>query len=97
MKKLDLKLTSLTALLALSLSACETAPKLSPHFLDTQGRMMREYEVVNPDHLTFKFKQVHPMEWGKDTYGNGFICIPPEEFSEWRLYYLKYKQKNQSN
>lgn len=83
------------AFFALALSACESAPPLSPHFLDTQGKEMREYEIVDPAKMTFKFKFAHRMDWGKDTYGNGFVCIPPEQFVEWREYYLKNKNRDQ--
>jgi hypothetical protein len=92
MKKSNWKRIYLTAFIV-SLSACAGAPPISPHFLDTQAKEMREYQVVDANKMTFDYKQSHPMQWGKDTYGNGFVCIPPEQFAEWREYYLKNKSQ----
>lgn len=75
----------------LILSSCAGAPKLTPHFLDTQLKEMREYEVIDKTTLTIKFKARHPMDWGKNTYGNGFFCIPPDEPGLWKAYCLKHK------
>lgn len=97
MKRLDLKLICLMGLVV-SLGACADLPKVTPHFLDTQLEEMREYQVVDKKRLEIKFKKAHPMEWGKNTYGNGFICIPPQEAAELKSWYLKMQsQENSGN
>jgi len=77
--------------LVASITACAGLPEVHPHVLDTQLGEMREYEVINDD-ADVRYKVNHPMTWGRDTYGNGFWCIPPKEAAALKSWYLKNKK-----
>ena len=77
----------------LVLSSCGTMPKVHPHVLDTQLKEMREYEIVDPNNLIVRYKEAHPMNWGSDSYGNGYWCVPPSEAAALKEWYLKNKGK----
>ncbi len=72
----------------LSLSACGTAPKVRPHVLDTQLGAMREYKYNSEYNLVGPAK-VHEIDWGRDSYGNGFICFPIDEASKFRRWAMQ--------
>lgn len=74
----------------LSLSACAGAPKVTPHILDTQLGEMREYRFTNDYDLRGPVK-IHDMQWGRDTYGNGFMCIPLDEAAKFRRWAMQQK------
>lgn len=76
-------------LLSFLLVGCAGAPKLTPHFLDTQLMELREYEVINSQTMAIKFKEIHPITQGQDGYGNGFFCIKGEEAKLWKEYMIK--------
>lgn len=83
-----LKRKSLLSLLLLMvcLSSCDDAPDLTPHFVDTDLKTCREYEVIDQDRLTLAFKQSWPIE-----HCNGYFAIPGGEFKLWKEYLLKKK------
>lgn len=71
----------------LSLSGCAGAPKVRPHILDTQLGEMREYEFTTQYDLRGPIR-IYEMEWSRNSYGNGFLCVPMGEarkFKDWAL------------
>lgn len=77
-----------------ALTSCAGTPSFSPHYLDTQLKEMREYEVVDPKNFSIKYKDRHPMTWGSGrSYGNGFFCIPAGEAAAWRQHLLRERNR----
>lgn len=69
-------------------SGCAGTPKMTPHFIDTDIKECREYEVVNKDTLQIKKVKDWPI-----AHCNGMFAIPKEEARAWKEWYLE-KQKN---
>lgn len=69
-----------------SLFGCVGAPKITPHYIDTQLNECREYEVTNKEQMTIRFKEAHPL-----SHCNGFFAVPASEAARWRKYCLDSK------
>lgn len=77
----------------LALSSCGGLPK-APETTIKQPlfnkNVTREFEVEDPDQLTFKFKKEWPLD-----YANGMFCITNLEFQAWRSWYFNVKENYQ--
>lgn len=75
--------------MAIFFVGCAGAPKITPHILDTQLNELREYEVLDAERMTIRFKKEHPLPRGRAGYGNGFFCAPQAEVAAWRDWCLR--------
>jgi len=92
-KKLKLKKILLT--LSLSAFGCASMPDIKPHVLDTQLKEMREYKIVDRENIIIEYVTNHPMQWGKNTYGNGFYCLSPEDAAALKQWAMEKKTQSQ--
>lgn len=88
-----LKMSLISGILSLSACAGQVPPVVPrPHFLDTQLGELREYTFTKSYDLKGP-TAIHEITWGKNSYGNGFFCVPAGEarqFKDWAI-----KQANQ--
>lgn len=77
--------------LVIAVAGCAGAPKITPHILDTQLNELREYEVMDPEQMTIRYKRSHALPRSRDGYGNGFFCAPQSEVAAWRDWCLRHE------
>lgn len=77
---------SLTGLLLLILSGCQTTMKPTPYILAVKSGQCGEYSIVKDNPITFAFKVWHPIA---DC--DGFFAIPADQAAEALREYRVYQ------